>query len=87
MIQPDVVKVEKEELLLTSTEYCTALPVVVEDAAHCSWMPHEPEQMPSGSARSTGIDGAVGVEVLPERVKLPTGDHADTLEMEDASRA
>lgn len=83
LVHPDdAVMVEKDELELTCAEYWM-VPLEMVEAFHASVVAHDPEQVLSASAISTGIDGTAGAL----RVKLPTVDQADNLVVVTESRA
>ena len=68
-IQPDEeLIVEKVELELTCTWYCTAAPPVLVEAFHCKVTAQELEQVALGSVISAGTVGPVVVVVEPHGV-------------------
>ena len=78
---------EKEELELTCTEYCTPFPFELVDAFHCSCIPQDPEQLPFGSAINTGTVGPLAGGGVDDRAKDPAVDQAETIVVLTESRA
>ena len=76
-----------EKLELTCTKYCTPFPLVLVDAFHCSWVAQDPEQLPLGSAISTGTVGPLEGGGVDDKVKGPANDQGETIVVFTASRA
>lgn len=68
---------------LTCMEYCTPLPLGFVEGFHCSWIPQDPEQLPSDSAISTGMEGGA----VDDKVKKSAVDQAETVVVVRESRA
>lgn len=79
--------VEKDELLLTCTRYCTDPPLGFVDGFHARPIeqPEYEEQDPSGSAITTGAVGGAVEEAL-DNMKVSDADQDETSEVFTESR-